>query len=181
MITVRQVKHTDTKHYRRVLRTLLTGGYYERSGSLQYRLAQTLDDGGWATPSVWDIFVAYVDGRVAGYCVYIPKNNGVEFYVTPRYRRQGVATKLVSAVRKTTGLSVLCAQHGFDGSDKFFAHALIYVENHDSVYNQMSKWAGPHYNALPADQFIKLYKRAIRTVKLRLHHALRKQNATATS
>lgn len=181
MITVRHVKHTDTEHYRRLLKTLLVGGYYERTGSLQYRLAHTLDGGGWASPNVWDIFVAYVDGRVAGYCVYIPKNNGVEFYVTPRYRRQGVATKLVSAVRKTTGLAVLCAQHGFDGSDKFFAHALIYVENHGSVYALVSKWAGIGYEHLPADEFIKLYKRAIRTVKLRLHHALRKQNATATS
>lgn len=181
MITVRQVKHTATEHYRRVLRTLLTGGYYERSGSLQHRLAHTLEGGGWAAPNVWDIFVAYVDGRVAGYCVHIPKNNGVEFYVTPRYRRQGVATKLVSAVRKTTGLSVLCAQHGFDGSAEFFKSCLIFVENHEDVYELMRKLGGDDYNSLPADKFIPLYKKANRMLKNQLHHALRKQNATATS
>lgn len=177
MITVRHVKHSDTAHYRRVCKTLLTGRYYEPTGSLQYRLAHTLAGKGWAYKSAWDIFVAYVDGRLAGYCVYIPRHNGVEFYVTPRYRRLGVATKLVQAVRKITGLSVICAQHGFEGSDKFFERNLIYVENHSNVYNLMGEMAGAHYIELPTDQYTKLYKHAIKTLKLRLHHALRKQNA----
>lgn len=178
MISIRHVKYENPVHHHRVCRTLLNGRYYEPHGSLQYRLAHTLAGEGWAYGDKYDLFVAYSHGRIAGYCVYIPQRNGVEFYVTPRYRRQGVATKLVKAVRKITGLSVLCAQHGFEGSEHFFRHNLIYVENHDSVYRQMSDVAGPHYHMLPADRFIKLYKNAVRVVKLRLHHALRKYNAT---
>ncbi len=180
MTRVIHVKRSDHSHFIRVCKTLLTGRYFERFGSLQFRLAHTIAGEGWAYGEDFDLFIAYESGRLAGYCVYLPKSNGVEFYVVPRYRRQGIATALVKGVRKLSGLSVLCAKPGFTGSEHFFRHNHIFVENDDRVYATMRQLGGEHYNTLPPTEFIKLYHQANKKLKLRLHHALRKENAVTT-
>jgi len=177
MINVTHVKRSDREHFIRVNQTLLNGRYFEQYGSLQFRLAHTLAGEGWMYGEDYDLFLAYVDGRLAGYCVYLPKTNGVELYVVPRFRRMGVASTLIKGVRKITGLSVLCAKHGFQGSEDFFRQAHIFIENDDRVYSTMRKLGGEYYNKLPPDDFVRLYRRANRTLKMKLHHALRKENA----
>ncbi|ABY63199.1 hypothetical acetyltransferase [Pseudomonas phage 201phi2-1] len=179
MINVTHVKRSDHDHFIRVNQTLLKGRYFEPSGLLKFRLAHTIAGEGWAYGEDFDLFLAYAEGRLAGYCVYLPKTNGVEFYVVPRYRRQGVASALVKAVRKLTGYTVLCAKPGFQGSEEFFRQAHIFVENDDRVYATLRELGGDNYALLPPDEFVKLYHRANATLKMQLHHALRKQNATA--
>lgn len=187
MVSVEHFKRSDVEQFTRIVRTLSTGQYYEQCGTLQYRLSETLDQANGLPPSrhwdfkAYDLMVAYVDGAIAGYCVYIPSEPGVELYVVPRYRRQGVATELVKAVRKLTGFKVLHAKSGFPGSEYFFKRNHIYVENSPVVYGTMRELNGGGYEHLPAEDFVKLYKKAIRTHKLRLHHRLRKENGTKVS
>lgn len=186
MITVDHIKRTDRENFIRINQTLLSGRYFEGMGTLQFRLneAVTHADDLHAPSKFWnyepyDLMIAYVDGQIAGYCVYIfGSKPGVELYVNPRYRRMGIASRLVEAVRKHTGFKVLHAKPGFPGSHEFFKCQHIFVEGTGAVYAVMKELHGNDgYNHLPSDEFIKLYRRATKCVKLRLHHRLRKQHA----
>ncbi len=183
MISVRHVKNSDHERFIQFNRTLFNGHYFEPTGTLQYRLKRTLDNANnLKRIQHYDLFVAYVDGRLAGYCVFMPRTNGVEFYVDPSYRREGVGTKLVEAVRKITKLATLCAQTGFPGSEHFFRKHHIYVDG-NSV-NRMVEIAMREIepNAFRHDSpvdYITLRRKAVRRVKLRLHHNLRRATVNA--
>lgn len=182
MISVQHFKRSDTEAFTRISNTLLCGQYYEPHGTLQFRLLRTVNNE--ETPYLGephDIFVAYYEGKIAGYMVWIPRRNGVEFYVADRYRRKGVGTALVCALRKITGLTTLCGDKGFPGYEHFYARHHIFINNGPAIERTM-KEIEPRMGQWNVDvDFLKLYNKARRRVKLRLHHMLRKELANATS
>lgn len=181
MIRVEHIKRSDHDLYIRINQTLLAGRYFEQSGTLQFRLARTVAMADQLNSvKRYDLFIAYMDGQLAGYCVFIPHIKGVEFYVCPRYRRKGVATELVKAVRKITGMATLCAQGGFPGSQYFFEANHIYVEG-DIRLEDYRKRLNSDYWTLNSDEWVKLNKRAVKSFKLHLYNLLRKANAVAAS
>lgn len=177
MIRVEHVKRSDHDRYIRINQTLLTGRYFEEWGTLQYRLGHVIQNAdNLKSIQYYDLFVAYVDGRLAGYCVYLPRHKGVEFYVSPRYRRQGVATELVKSVRKVTGLATLTAQSGFPGSREFFEANHIYVQGDIRIEQLRNKYDTGPWPMTP-DEFVRAHKRAVKSFKLHMHNRLRKANA----
>lgn len=125
---IRLIEHTDTIKKERFLRLIDLMAVYEQNGFIQKIVTHELEQlgkGQFETP--FHIAAAYTSaGALVGYSFYYPCESTCEFYVLPHWRKKGIGTALVKAIRDNwSGTKVLSAYRGFEGWAEFFESQFI--------------------------------------------------------